>query len=138
MKIAYQVKLGDPVSGEMIGRNVWFPDVENAISESYVLMEKLEEQYGSFLIWDASIPFRGNKENSKIVVLQGIMPAITTKERPFTLQINREHVSDEFTFAEPDQTVESLSSIQIQLRKNMGRYFTKLDKSELEAYRRER
>lgn len=138
MKIAYQAKLGDPVSGEMIGRNVWFANVESAISESYVLMENLEEEYGSFLLWDASIPFKGNQENSKIVVLQGIMPGITTKERPFTLQINREHVSDSFTFAEPDQPQEPLSDIQIQLRKNMGRYFSRLDKSELEAYKREK
>jgi len=138
MKIAYQVKLGDPVSGEMIGRDVWFSSAEKAMTESYVLMEKAEEQYGSFLIWDASIPFKGNKDNSKIVVLQGIMPGVTTHERPFTLHINREHVYGLFPFAEPEQTKEPLSNIQIQLRKNMGRYFTKLDNAEFEFYRREK
>lgn len=136
MKIAYQVKFGDAVTGESIGRDVWFSDAEKAMTESYVIMEQMEEQYGSFLLWDAGIPFKANENNSEIIILQGIMPGITTKENPFSLQISRKHVQNGFEFDEPNEPQESINEIQILLRKNMGRYFNKMDQMELEAYRR--
>jgi len=137
VKIAYQVKFGDAVTGESIGRSAWFQDAEKAMTESYVIMEQMEEQYGSFLLWDAGIPFKANEDNSEIIVLQGIMPGITTKENPFSLQISRKLVQDKFEFDEPGEPQELINEIQILLRKNMGRYFNRMDQMELEAYRRE-
>lgn len=136
MKIAYQVKFGDAITGESIGRNAWFEDAEKAMTESYVIMEQMENQYGSFLLWDAGIPFIANKDNSEIIILQGIMPGITTKEKPFSLQISRKHVQDGFDFDKPSEPQESINEVQILLRKNMGRYFNRMDQMELETYRR--
>jgi hypothetical protein len=136
MKIAYQVKFGDAITGESIGRNAWFEDAEKAMTESYVIMEQMENQYGSFLLWDAGIPFIANEDNSEIIILQGIMPGITTKEKPFSLQISRKHVQDGFDFDKPSEPQESINEVQILLRKNMGRYFNRMDQMELETYRR--
>ena len=136
MKIAYQVKFGDAITGESIGRNAWFEDAEKAMTESYVIMEQMEDQYGSFLLWDAGIPFIANEDNSEIIILQGIMPGITTKEKPFSLQISRKHVQDGFDFDKPSEPQESINEVQILLRKNMGRYFNRMDQMELETYRR--
>ena len=83
MKIAYQVLLGDPVIDSTIGRNAWFSDAEKAMTESYFLMERMEEKYGSFLIWDAGIPFKSNKDQSKIVVLEGDYARDHNERKPF-------------------------------------------------------
>lgn len=133
MGYVYSVQLGNPIKKLNEGRmNVSFQTVQEAMYEGYALIEQVEEQYKSAILWDEHL-FIGGFKNS-FQVLRGKM--VGYGDEPFYLQITvEESIKSSPLFAKPMVPSAGINEAQQDFADNMADFFASLHTGKLKKIR---
>lgn len=133
MAYVYSVQLGNPIEKRNEGRmNVSFPTVQQAMYEGYALIEQVEEQYKSAILWDEQL-FIGGFDNS-FQVLRGKM--VGYGEEPFYLQITVEESDmSSLVAVQPLFPSTGINETQQAFADSMAEFFESLHTGEVKKIR---